>query len=894
MDRVLSFKWVIGHIPGKANPAADYLSRMHEDPCAPLHLTVQGHVPAYDIIIDMDTDKKEEHAEITELDREETISQLNQGETANDPAGTSDENTVPPQAPVANKGTEEHPLNVISIANVIYSRRNTEPTPVTLNALAEPNPADKYDFTDKRNVLDMIAEQGRDPEIVQIRRWIDAQLIPDVRYASLNLKKYLRQISRLTIRNNLLQRRYYTHTGKIESYQICMPSHLVPELLVRLHNSPLQGHRGIRQTIEECRRKFYFPSYQETIEEYIKNCSSCLQVKRTADKNLTPPLQPVTATTSFPGDMLEVDIVGNINRSGNTHYCHILAGIDVFSQYLFAIPIKRVSAVEIAKNLVQMFLQHAYIPRKILTDKGTAFRGRLIVELAKLLNIEISHATTKHARTIGALERRHANIKKTLKIYEGTENRNWHEFVSYAMYIHNTSYNAKTRCSPSDLFHGHSPDRPVDLRFNAISIRRRDVKFGLTREVQDRLLELYARQHEDIISRYLKYKESFDKKACAQPLMIHSYCMLLNPLFDTQQQHMNKMQCKWIPTFRVEQRLSNENYLVRRVNTHYTQLVHRIRLRPFTPQFKVVDVAEVKPQDFCLDPTVPEHQMEPGLLDKVRELLANNPDGVRDMPDSSFTPAPSAAAPANVSRTAITYQPAGDTATPTSAAAQPASPGPETRTDSIPPAPTRARPSTSARTLPPVSESAEWTLDPPTGGLVAKGWTPPPSPIDPRTAPALPTVGRLVPRADPPPQATPPATTQGRKPTPSSIPVLTKRYLTRSTCVIGTPLSLPPTRTRKPKTPAVTSNSTRPLIGPVANGQTTRPPPTTPAMTSNSTRPLIGPVANGQTTRPPPTTPAVTSNSTRPLIDPVANGQTTRPPAHYDAAVTSNSTRPLN
>ena len=823
MDHVLSFRWVIGHIPGKANPAADYLSRMHEDPNAPLHLSVQGHVPAYDICIDMDSDKPQvEELESIAEQRQKTINQLLLWEDDTRVLNEPDDHQIQdePQADVQSPNEEaEITYHVAFHINVTYKTKASPMETEMLNVLAEPNPIDKYDFENKRNVLDMIAEQGRDPEIMQIKQWIVNQQIPDTRYASTNIRKYLRQISRLTIRDNLLKRRYHDHTGKVTHHQICIPSHLVPELLVRLHNTATQGHPGMRQTIEECRRAFYFPGYQEIIEDYVRNCVSCLQVKRTADKNITPPLQPITATTSFPGDILEIDLVGKFDKTaGPTPYCHILTGIDVFSQYLFAIPMKRVSAIEVAKTLVQLFLQHAYIPRKILTDKGTAFGGRLIKELAKLLNIEIEHATTKHARTIGALERRHAGLKKTLKIFEGPQKRNWHEFVSYAMYTHNTSYNAKTRCTPADLFHGHSPDRAVDLRFNAIAVRRRDVKFGLTREVQDSLLKIYASQQEDILSRYYKYKESFDKKSSAQPLMIHSYCLLLNPLFDNQQQHMNKMKCKWIPTFRVEQRFNNENYLVRRVNTNYTQLVHRIRLRPFTPQFEIVDLPQISASNFCVDPEVPEHLMEPGLLDRVREQMAKENEELRLCPDSAFAPHPSPIAPpAAVTRTSIQGPapsgpaPSGSAVphntsrpspvvslcprncpTPSSAFA-PVCPTPRPRADPV-------------RTMPPIPEDGLWEPGEGQGGNVAKGWTPPPSPIDPRTGPALPTTGRLVRKVEkppPPPKPTAPAPqrvasagppepspplTRARAKEKTSIPAPTHGYNTRSSLARGAPI----------------------------------------------------------------------------------------------------------
>ena len=53
MDHVRLFRWVIGHIPRKPNPAANYHYRMHDDPKTPLFLTMQARVPAHDIIIGM-------------------------------------------------------------------------------------------------------------------------------------------------------------------------------------------------------------------------------------------------------------------------------------------------------------------------------------------------------------------------------------------------------------------------------------------------------------------------------------------------------------------------------------------------------------------------------------------------------------------------------------------------------------------------------------------------------------------------------------------------------------------------------------------------------------------------------------------------------------------------
>ena len=52
LDRVLSFNIIIAHIPGTANYAADFLSRMQTDPSASLSLKLTDKIPVREIYID--------------------------------------------------------------------------------------------------------------------------------------------------------------------------------------------------------------------------------------------------------------------------------------------------------------------------------------------------------------------------------------------------------------------------------------------------------------------------------------------------------------------------------------------------------------------------------------------------------------------------------------------------------------------------------------------------------------------------------------------------------------------------------------------------------------------------------------------------------------------------
>ena len=149
--------------------------------------------------------------------------------------------------------------------------------------------------------------------------------------------------------------------------------------------------------IEEFRKRFNFPGFTEFLVNTIKNCLTCLQLKNASNKHQTPPLQPLSSLQSFPGDMMQIDIVGPLK---SPVYKFVLTGIDVFSKYLFAAPLTNASDDSVARELTKMFFVHSYVPKRILSDLASVFTSKLIHELTNLLDIKIEHAILKHSQTI--------------------------------------------------------------------------------------------------------------------------------------------------------------------------------------------------------------------------------------------------------------------------------------------------------------------------------------------------------------------------------------------------------------------------------------------------------------------------------------------------------------
>ena len=88
----------------------------------------------------------------------------------------------------------------------------------------------------------------------------------------------------------------------------------------------------------------------------------------------------------------------------------------------------------------------------------------------------------------------------------------------------------------------------------------------------------------------------------------------------------------WLPLYRVEKVLTDSNYIIRKTGTHFTQCVHRIRLRPIKRTDNIDDLATIDPAEFKADPSRRDTKKEPELFDDYLENLAFNDVSRNNLP----------------------------------------------------------------------------------------------------------------------------------------------------------------------------------------------------------------------------------------------------------------------
>ena len=298
---------------------------------------------------------------------------------------------------------------------------------------------------------------------------------------------------------------------------------------------------------------------------------------------------------------MQIDLVPGLPPSGG--YGNFVTAMDVFFRYLFAYPTSNQDAKTVAKVIINIMTKHAYLPTTLISDKGTAFTSLVIKGVAGVLGITLKHTATKHAQTIGLLERSHASIKQALKIETGERRSLWHKYVSIAVLNYHTSYHASIGCEPSRVFHGRIPCNILDIK---MGIRPQDIPPPNSQIAQD-VLEQTETFFQDVrkttMQDCIKYKAFYDKEANASKLKKADYVCILQPKAEHQGSKIPFTDFRWIGPYIIEKVIPNNKYLVRKIGPKKTQILHRMRLRQFTPRQPPSDIP-VTQREWQPDPEV--------------------------------------------------------------------------------------------------------------------------------------------------------------------------------------------------------------------------------------------------------------------------------------------------
>ena len=241
--------------------------------------------------------------------------------------------------------------------------------------------------------------------------------------------------------------------------QIVVPESLQARVLYLSHHSKIAGHPGGRKLYYSLRRHFYWPSMPVACYATVRNCVSCaknrIKLRRVSKKMKLFP-------ASGPLEFVAIDILGELIRTPRRNR-YLLVISDRYSKLVRTVPLKKISAIEVAKAFVHHWVFVYGPPALLLSDNGSQFTSKLFKEICNLLGTANVFNTTYHPQCNGQVERFNRTILASLRHYVGEHPKDWDLFSDALTFAYNTQAHKSTNLAPFELVLSRPPP-PVALQ----------------------------------------------------------------------------------------------------------------------------------------------------------------------------------------------------------------------------------------------------------------------------------------------------------------------------------------------------------------------------------------------------------------------------------------------
>ena len=226
-----------------------------------------------------------------------------------------------------------------------------------------------------------------------------------------------------------------------------IPFALKARILNLEHYPKTASHPGGRKLYYSLRRDFYWPSMAVECYATVKNCVTCAKNRIALRKRaIFVRLFPAT----IPLEFVSIDILDELirTRRGNKF---LLVINDRFSKLLRTIPLRLITAMEIARAFTHHWVFVYGSPLTLFSDNGLQFAAKLFIDICRIIAIKNVFTTTYHPQCNGQVERFNRSIINALRHYVADHPKEWDLFTDALTFAYNTQVHSTTGLSPFEL-----------------------------------------------------------------------------------------------------------------------------------------------------------------------------------------------------------------------------------------------------------------------------------------------------------------------------------------------------------------------------------------------------------------------------------------------------------
>jgi hypothetical protein len=278
---------------------------------------------------------------------------------------------------------------------------------------------------------------SEDPDLEKIIR-ANARNIT-LKKADLIRKEYFSEWNRgtLEVQEGIVYQ--YEEPKKVRIRQLkrrVVPAGLRRIIIAAYHASPTAGHTGFYKTYFQIALRFWWPNMAAEIREGVNGCILCRLANSASHKEQ----QILTALScDQPFDVIALDVWSPGSAIDNIKEQKVLTCVCTMTGYASVAIIENTTAATIAKHTFASFIVPNGLPRMVLVDAGSEFKGELkqMLEVLGIQHIEVSPENHN-----GILcERFHRYLNKIQRIHAAETNSlfKWVMGTMFATYAWNAA-----------------------------------------------------------------------------------------------------------------------------------------------------------------------------------------------------------------------------------------------------------------------------------------------------------------------------------------------------------------------------------------------------------------------------------------------------------------------
>ncbi|XP_072182290.1 uncharacterized protein [Diadema setosum] len=400
-----------------------------------------------------------------------------------------------------------------------------------------------------------------------------------------------------------------------EFRQVVVPKQYRRELLGMAHDNLMAGHLGVEKTKDRILRNYYWPGLFRDVSEYIRTCEPCQKTSSKRGGKVPMVQVPIIGE---PFQRIALDIVGPLPKSkkGNMY---ILVICDYSTRYPEAIPLRSTNADKIADELIKLF-SRVGVPQEILTDQGSNFMSKLMVQVCESLGIRKIRTSPYHPQSNGLVERFNSTLKGMLKPYMDEGKCNWDEHLPYVLFAYREVPQESTGFSPFELLYGHRVRGPLDVLKETLTgeITEGEGILSYVMNMRTRLAENLELAHKNLSAAQTRQKLWYDKGARARMLEVGDEVLVLLPTSSS------KLLAKWQGPYRIVQKVSDVDYVVEVGERKRHQVFHINMLKKWNARQGVVMYTQPRIVEEETDPSIPVAPLISPGADSESEVEISN------------------------------------------------------------------------------------------------------------------------------------------------------------------------------------------------------------------------------------------------------------------------------